>query len=100
MPTALKYEVLVDAHDDATGGHLGTTKTYAKVRARNWWNGRLTLVKSCVDCSTWKTPRNRHKAPLLPIPVRWIFKRVAVVFLDSFWYVVLETGILLYSVII
>ena len=88
IPTALKYEVLVNAHDDATGGHLGTTKTYGKVRARYWWNGMFADVshwcKSCVDCSTRKTPRNRHKAPLLPIPVGGAFERVAVDCLGPF----------------
>ena len=33
--------------------------------------------KSCVDCTMKKSPRNRHRAPLLPIPVENAFDRVA-----------------------
>ena len=35
-------------------------------------------VKSCVECSMRKSPRNSKKAPLLPIPVKGAFDRVAV----------------------
>ena len=34
--------------------------------------------KSCVDCAYKKSPQNRHKAALLPIPVENVFDRVAV----------------------
>ena len=34
--------------------------------------------KSCVDCAMKKSPRDRHRAPLLPIPVENAFDRVAV----------------------
>ena len=34
--------------------------------------------RSCVDCSMRKTPRNKCKAKLLPIPVEGAFDRVAV----------------------
>ena len=33
-------------------------------------------VRSCVDCATRKHPRNKHKAPLLPIPVEGTFDRM------------------------
>ena len=35
-------------------------------------------IRSCVDCATRKTPRNKHKALLLPIPVEGPFDRIAV----------------------
>ena len=41
-------------------------------------------VKSCVECSLRKSPRNSKKAPLLPIPVEGAFDRVAVDVLGSF----------------
>ena len=41
-------------------------------------------VKSCVECSMRKSPRNSKKAPLLPIPVEGAFDRVAVEVLGPF----------------
>ena len=82
LPPPLRYEVLVHAHDDLTGGHLGTFKTYEKLRDRFYWRGMYKdvehLVRSCVDCATRKRPRNNLKAPLLPIPVDGAFDRLAV----------------------
>ena len=40
--------------------------------------------KSCVDCAMKKSPRNTHKAPLLPIPVENAFDRLAVDCLGPF----------------
>lgn len=40
--------------------------------------------KSCVDCAMKKSPRNRLKAPLLPIPVENAFDRLAVDCLGPF----------------
>lgn len=82
LPPPLRYEVLVHAHDDLTGGHLGTFKTYEKLRDRFYWRGMYKdvehWVRSCVDCATRKRPRNNLKAPLLPIPVDGAFDRLAV----------------------
>lgn len=39
LPPPLGYEVLVHAHDDLTGGHLGTFKTYEKLRHHFYWWG-------------------------------------------------------------
>ena len=98
LPPPLRYEVLVNAHDDLTGGHLGTFKTYEKLRDRFYWTGMYKDVEhwvcSCVDCATWKRPQNNLKAPLLPIPVdgavdclgplpvTWLDNRYLVVFTE------------------
>ena len=88
IPDALKHEVLVWAHDDVTAGHLGTQKTYGKIRTRYYWRNMFRDVdrwcESCVDCAMKKSPRNRHKAPLLPIPVENAFDRLAVDCLGPF----------------
>ena len=88
IPDALKHEVLVWAHDDVTAGHLGTQKTYGKIRTRYYWRNMFRDIdrwcKSCVDCAMKKSPRNRHKAPLLPIPVENAFDRLAVDCLGPF----------------
>lgn len=82
LPPPLRYEVLVHAHDDLMGGHLGTFKTYEKLRDRFYWRGMYKdvehWVRSCVDCATRKRPRNNLRAPLLPIPVDGAFDRLAV----------------------
>ena len=75
-------------HDDVTAGHFGVHKTYEKIRERYWWKGMFKdcehWCKSCIDCQTKKTPRNRHKAPLLSIPVESAFERVSVDALGPF----------------
>ena len=82
IPTAMRYEILTRGHDDPTAAHFGTTKTYEKLRTRYYWRKMFSDVqhwcRSCADCAMRKTPRNRHKAPLLPIPVESAFERVAV----------------------
>ena len=82
LPASLRYEVLVNAHDDLSGGHLGVFKTYEKLRDRYYWKGMYKdvehWVRSCQDCSTRKKPRNKYRAPLLPIPVSAAFERLAV----------------------
>lgn len=74
-------EILVWAHDDLTGEHFGTVKTYEKLRTRYYWRKMFSDVnhwcRSCCDCAMRKSPRNRHKAPLLPIPVQDAFDRLA-----------------------
>lgn len=82
VPDALRYEILTWGHDDPTAGHFGTTKTYEKLRTRYYWRHMFSdiqhWIRSCADCSMRKTPRNRHKAPLMPIPVEGAFDRLAV----------------------
>ena len=36
IPETLRFEILSNAHDHVTGGHLGTHKTYQKIRERYW----------------------------------------------------------------
>ena len=79
---ALKHEVLVWAPNDVTPGHLGTQKTYGKIRNRYYWRNMFRDIDnwcmSCIDCTMKKSPRNTYKAPLLPIPVENAFDRLAV----------------------
>ncbi|CAB4022052.1 Hypothetical predicted protein, partial [Paramuricea clavata] len=88
IPDALKHEVLVCAHDDVNADHLGTQKTYGKIPTRYYWRNMFWDIdrwrNSCVDCAMKKSPRNRHKAPLLPIPVENAFDRLAVDCLGPF----------------
>lgn len=88
IPSALRYEVLMQGHDNVTAGHLGVHKTYDKLRKRYYWYGMYRDVehwcKSCVDCAMRKDPKHKPKAPLLPLPVEGAFDRVAVDCLGPF----------------
>ena len=88
VPSSMKYEVLSNLHDHVAGGHFGVHKTFSKVSERYWWDGMFKDVehwcKSCTDCSTRKTPRNRKRAPLLPIPVEGAFHRIGIDVLGPF----------------
>lgn len=88
IPQALRFEVLLWGHDDVTAGHLGVNKTYAKLRQRYYWRGMFRDIehwcRSCTDCAMRKQPKNRARAPLLPIPVEGAFDRVAVDCLGPF----------------
>jgi len=71
VPESLRFEILSNAHDHITGGHLGTHKTFQKLRMRYWWRGMFKdtehWCKSCVDCSMRKTPKNNLSEFLTPI---------------------------------
>ena len=88
IPASLCHEILVACHDDPTAGHLGVLKTYEKVRVRYFWHGMFKDIEhwcnSCVDCAMKKIPRGKRKAPLLPIPVKGAFDRVAMDILGPF----------------
>ena len=88
IPASLRHEILVSLHDDPTAGHLGSKKTYEKVRLRYYWPGMYKDIehwcRSCVDCAMKKSPRNKRKAPLLPIPIEGAFDRVAMDILGPF----------------
>ncbi len=54
VPTALRHEILLSAHDDPTGGHFGVHKTYEKLRERYYWRELFADVQhwctTCVSC--------------------------------------------------
>ena len=88
IPSSLRHELLVALHYDPTAGHLGPDKTYEKVRLRYYWLGMYKNIEhwccSCIDCAMKKTPRNKSKAPLLPIPIEGAFDCLAVDILGPF----------------
>ena len=81
VPSSLRHEVLINAHDLPTGGHLGVNKTYAKLRDRYFWPKMYMDVQhwclSCEHCAKKKSPKQRQTAPLLPIPVEAPFEKVS-----------------------
>ena len=82
IPSALRHEILTLGHNDVTAGHMGTFKTYEKLRLHYYWRGMFNDVqhwcRTCVHCAMKKRPRAINKAPLLPIPVENAFERVGV----------------------
>ena len=88
VPPSLRESLLFQMHDEVTAGHLGTFKTYEKLRQRYYWINMYAdcehWVRSCVDCATKKNPKGVHKAPLLPIPVEGAFDRLGIDCLGPF----------------
>jgi len=96
IPAALRYQVLTWGHDDPTAGHFGTVTTYEKLRTRYYWRNMFSDIqhwcRSCCDCAMRKSPHNRHKAPLIPIPVQDAFERVACDILGPYQPLLEETN--------
>ncbi|SCV66471.1 Integrase core domain protein [Anaplasma phagocytophilum] len=72
IPKPLRRTVLAAFHDDPTAGHLGTYKTYARLRSRYFWPGMYRAVEkyvqSCVPCQTRKTSPHASDGQLMPLP--------------------------------
>nr|XP_054753966.1 uncharacterized protein LOC129259729 [Lytechinus pictus] len=74
VPPQYRAEILRLAHDIPLAGHLGVSKTVARIRARFYWPGLRKCVseycKSCQVCQVVGKPQHHIKpAPLIPIPV-------------------------------
>ena len=48
LPRKLQEEVLRELHGDRMSGHLGVTKTLAKVKMRYYWPGMTADVRSFI----------------------------------------------------
>ena len=81
IPTALRHEVLLQAHDSPFAAHFGVHKTYAKLRDKYFWPRMFADVQhyvlSCESCAMKKSPKQRRTAPVLPIPVSGPWELVA-----------------------
>ena len=80
LPKMLRQEALQAYHDcQAGGGHKGFRRTYAALQQKYYWDGMYNQVYnwviSCDECQRAKKPRNRHPAPLMPLPVADTFER-------------------------
>ena len=73
VPEPLRPDVLFACHDHLmSGGHLGVSKTFARLRKRYYWPGMFRSVeewcKTCAACASRKDPSG-VLAPLNPLPV-------------------------------
>ena len=82
VPKKLHSQLLNEAHAGCFGGHLSEKKVYDKLRRSYWWYGLRRDVRrfcrSCLNCVTRRGPGHSHRPPLVPIPVKGPFHRVAV----------------------
>ena len=82
IPTVLRATVLRDFHDDRMAGHLGLSKTYARLRQRCYWRGMFAdvaaWIATCSPCNSRKTPRRTPPGELQPITVPGPWHTVAV----------------------
>lgn len=74
VPKPFRQSVLSLAHDNFWGGHLGVTKTYARISKHFFWPGlKRDVCKFCRTCHvcqvTGKPNQVIPPAPLRPIPV-------------------------------
>ena len=73
IPEALRRDVLFACHDHLmSGGHLGVSKTFARLRLRYYWTGLFrdaeNWCKACPSCASRKDPAG-ILAPVSPLPV-------------------------------
>lgn len=89
VPSKIRSEIMFECHDSPiSGGHLGFTKTFTKLKSRYYWPTMLKdiekYVKSCIDCQTKKTPKLRPAGLLQPIKVGKPMDRIGIDFLGPF----------------
>lgn len=73
VPATLRNEILQACHDEPTAGHLGFTRTLARIQEKYYWP-RLSLtvkhyVRTCRDCQRRKPPPGRPAGLLQPVQI-------------------------------
>ena len=80
-PTTLQSEIIKEAHEGTTGGHLGQDKTLHRVKQRFYWPGHFNDIRnwcrSCNSCITRKTPAPSQRGPLGTISAGYPMQIVA-----------------------
>ena len=85
VPKAGRERLFLSYHASLYGGHLGQTRTLARLADRFYWSGMADDVKDwlsqCVACIKRKSPVGRHH-PLGNIPTSHRWDRIAMDILD------------------
>ena len=85
VPKAGRERLFLSYHASLFGGHLGRTRTLARLADRFYWTGMADDVKDwlsqCVACIKRKSPVGRHH-PLGNIPTGHRWDRIAMDILD------------------
>lgn len=89
VPRCIRDDVLYACHDTPSSGHLGFTRTLARVRRRYYWSKFAATVKhyvtTCRECQRRKTPPTRPPGFLQPIdPPNLPFQQVGMDLLGPF----------------
>lgn len=73
IPAPVRLDILHDAHDSPTAGHVGFDKTYARVREACYWPGLYKDVRqyvlSCDMCQRNRSNHLRSAGLLTPLPI-------------------------------
>jgi transposase InsO family protein len=84
VPQSLVPDILHHNHDAPTAGHLGFSRTYARLRDRFIWPNMLRDIKdyvsSCSSCQRRKDPKGAAAGELQPISPGDIFETVGIDF--------------------
>lgn len=68
VPNDSRMEVLKSMHDDSVSGHLGASKTLARVKEKYYWPGLAkdinNYVRTCEACQVNKYPNKNIKVPM------------------------------------
>lgn len=87
VPKCFHLHVLRAYHDHPLSGHMDYSRTYAKILTKYYWPSLRSdcdnYVKSCLTCSTGKTPRRTRTIPQGIHPPVWApFQRLSMDFLS------------------
>ena len=81
VPQPLRSDIVREAHQGISGGHLGQEKTLHRIKQRFYWPGYFNDVRnwcaSCHSCTTRKTPAPSRHAPLGTITAGYPMQIVA-----------------------
>jgi hypothetical protein len=82
IPVSMRNELLKEWHDSLRCGHLGTKKTYAKMRTRFFWPSLASdirnYISTCKECQIHRAENQKPVGLLQPIPVADVFERVGI----------------------
>ena len=71
--TALKKELLAEAHNSTLTTHPGSTKMYHDLKTNYWWNGmKKDIADLMARCLTYQRTKTEHQKPgglLQPLPI-------------------------------
>lgn len=89
VPSTMRDDILHACHDEPSSGHMGFTRTLARIRLKYYWP-KLSrtvkhYVKTCRDCQRRKTPPVKPAGLLHPVePPRAPFQQVGMDLLGPF----------------
>lgn len=82
LPEKLRKDIVAEIHGNPLGGHLGSRKTLARVKARFYWSGLTAdvraFVRMCSLCQRRESPPRKRRAPLQQSRVGAPMERVAI----------------------